>query len=290
MPKWNAGHGRRSSSSHMCLPLRCAARTVRPVSAAATRAPGVPANTIGSGRAAAETIRFPFSSRCSIRLADSASGSSGIPSASPRALRSAPAGARVRGHHTRQGLALTMGSPALHENAFWNSGMLETVPFMRHRPGLCGSVWASSREISGVAFWHQICAQPRNRRWSAVNPSMAAGSLPASVFVQRHVRDAQAAVVGHVLAQRQLAVQLHLVHRRVGAVLVHHAGGSLLELLAVGVRPPVRHVALRVELAAGVVESVRQLVPDHGADARRSSRRRPWRCRRTAAAGCRPGS
>jgi len=34
-------------------------------------------------------------------------------------------------HQTRHALCLTIGAFALHENAFWNSGMLETGPFTR---------------------------------------------------------------------------------------------------------------------------------------------------------------
>src|SRR5688572_24668236 len=38
-------------------------------------------------------------------------------------------------HHTRQGFSRTMGDPAGHATAFWNSGMLETTPLTRYRPG-----------------------------------------------------------------------------------------------------------------------------------------------------------
>src|ERR1035437_4096657 len=31
-------------------------------------------------------------------------------------------------HHTRQAFWLTIGCPALHENAFWNSGEFSSVP------------------------------------------------------------------------------------------------------------------------------------------------------------------
>ena len=34
-------------------------------------------------------------------------------------------------YQTRQALSLTMGWPALQENAFWNSGMFCSVPFTR---------------------------------------------------------------------------------------------------------------------------------------------------------------
>ena len=34
-------------------------------------------------------------------------------------------------YHTRQAFSRTIGDPAGHANAFWNSGMFETTPFTR---------------------------------------------------------------------------------------------------------------------------------------------------------------
>ena len=105
-----------------------------------------------------------------------------------------------------------------------------------------------------------------------------------------HQREAQAAVVGGVLAERQPAVDVRVAGDRVAGILIGDAGGALFVGLAVGGRPPVAQVALAVELAALIVEAVRQLVADHRAGARRSSPRRRAPSGRTAAAGCRRGS
>jgi hypothetical protein len=48
----------------------------------------------------------------------------------------------------------------------------------------------------------------------------------------------------------------------VAGVLIRHAGRALVVRLAVSRRPPVAQVAFAVELAALIVESVRQLVAD----------------------------
>src|ERR1039457_2668846 len=82
-------------------------------------------------------------------------------------------------YQTRQALTLTIGCVALHENAFWNSGMFWTVPLTRKRPGECGSVMARFLASCGAMFSHQTCAKPRNRRCSGVKPSMVS-LLPSS--------------------------------------------------------------------------------------------------------------
>src|ERR1039457_2550537 len=74
---------------------------------------------------------------------------------------------------------LTIGCPALHENAFWNSGMFCTVPFTRKWPGECGSVIALCLNSCGDMFSHHTCANPRNSRCSGVNPSIFS-ALPRS--------------------------------------------------------------------------------------------------------------
>ena len=48
------------------------------------------------------------------------------------------------------------------------------------------------------------------KRCSGVNPSRSAEVLRLEVFHERHPGEPQAAVVGDVLAQRELAVQLHV--------------------------------------------------------------------------------
>src|SRR5581483_4996797 len=80
-------------------------------------------------------------------------------------------------YQTWHALALTIFCPALHPNALAKSGLFCRVPFTRNRPGECGSVLASSRELSGVEFWHHTWAKPRKKRCSAVNPSFFAPAL-----------------------------------------------------------------------------------------------------------------
>ncbi len=83
------------------------------------------------------------------------------------------------------------------------------------------------------------------------------------------VGDGQARVVGDVLAQRQLAVDVKAGHRLAGAVLRDQRVGLGLELLVVGRAEPAgraEQVAVAVVLAALVVEAVADLVADHRAD------------------------
>ena len=81
-----------------------------------------------------------------------------------------------------------------------------------------------------------------------------------------HEGEQQAPVVGGVLAQGELAVDVDIVDRGKGAVLVDFAIGAGGEVLEVVGGSPVVEVALGVELAALVVESVGELVADDGAD------------------------
>jgi hypothetical protein len=81
------------------------------------------------------------------------------------------------------------------------------------------------------------------------------------------VGDRQARVVGDVLAQGQLAVDVVARQRLEGVVLLDQHRGLGLEVLVVGLGPPVAQVAVAVVLGALVVEAVADLVADHGADA-----------------------
>ena len=80
-----------------------------------------------------------------------------------------------------------------------------------------------------------------------------------------HPAQDQAAQVGDVLAQRELAVDLDVVDDRVLRVLVDDALRALFERLRILLRPPVLQVTVGVELAALVVERVRQFVADGAA-------------------------
>src|SRR5258706_910851 len=97
--------------------------------------------------------------------------------------------------------------------------------------------------------------------------SVALGrNLAAQCIHQRHVRDPHAAVVGRVFAQRELPIQLYVIDGVKTGVLIHDALRAILERLVIYFRPPVAQVALRVILAALIVEAVGQLMPDHRAD------------------------
>ena len=161
----------------------------------------------------------------------------------------------------------TIGASALHENAFWNSGMLETAPLTRYFPDECGSVAARSRSNSGRRFSHQIWPNPMKKPLlgrEAVHDGRRGLPRPRQV---RHQRQPDAAVVGRVLAERQLAVEMRIAGDDVLRVLVGDARGALFVRLRVAFGPPVAQVALAVELAALIVEAVRQLVADDGARA-----------------------
>src|SRR6476659_463646 len=74
---------------------------------------------------------------------------------------------------------------------------------------------------------------------------------------QRHPCQPKSAIIRGVLAERELAVDVQVVDRDEIAVFVYQAIGTLDESLRVIGGPPVLQVALRVELAALVVEAMR---------------------------------
>ncbi len=96
---------------------------------------------------------------------------------------------------------------------------------------------------------------------------------PGERVEQRHVGDAQAAVVGGVLAEGELAVEVLggdavVRGRRFEAVvLLDFAVGALVELLAVFGGLPLAQVAVAVVFRALVVEAVGHFVADDHADA-----------------------
>lgn len=57
--------------------------------------------------------------------------------------------------------------------------------------------------------------------------------------------------VGHVLAQRELAVNVNVIHHNVLGVLIGNTLRTLFEFLAVILGPPFAQVAMGVELAGG---------------------------------------
>ena len=83
--------------------------------------------------------------------------------------------------------------------------------------------------------------------------------LTGEVILERHVGEAHAAVIGRVLAERELAVDVDVVDDREAAVFVHDARGTLVEGFRVGRRPPVAQIAFGIELPALVVERMCKL-------------------------------
>src|SRR5207249_5596626 len=90
--------------------------------------------------------------------------------------------------------------------------------------------------------------------------------------LERLVGEARAAEVGDVLAERELAVHFHSGQRLVAVELLDDFLRTRLELRGILRRPPVREVALRVVVAALVVEAGRDLVADDRADSAGAAR------------------
>ena len=82
--------------------------------------------------------------------------------------------------------------------------------------------------------------------------------LAGCVLLPRKISEERAAQVGEVLAVCEFAVDLYVVDDGVARVLVDDTSGALFELFAIGIGPPVAEVAVGVELAAFVVEGVRE--------------------------------
>src|SRR5947209_10419672 len=84
--------------------------------------------------------------------------------------------------------------------------------------------------------------------------------------MQRHQCDTRTTIIGGVLAQRQLAVEMYTRNRLESRILVRYTSCALLKLLRIDRGPPVAQIALCIEVAPLIVESVRQLVTDHHPD------------------------
>ncbi len=100
-------------------------------------------------------------------------------------------------------------------------------------------------------------------RCSGVKPSISCfgPAVPLQRALQRVVSGEDAAEVGDVLAERQLAVHVDRVDLDVAVELIDDLLRFFRELERVGRRPPIAQVSLRVVVAALVVEAVRELVP-----------------------------
>src|SRR3546814_681189 len=93
------------------------------------------------------------------------------------------------------------------------------------------------------------------------------GLLASQRGVVRLVGDRQATEIADVLADRERTVDVLTGQRLEAVVLCDQRLGARLEVLAIFVGPPALEIALRIELAALVVEAVTDFVADHRPDA-----------------------
>ena len=82
-------------------------------------------------------------------------------------------------------------------------------------------------------------------------------ALPLGIRQESDIGQSQAAVVGGVLAQSQLAIHLHVIHSDKIAVLLHLAVCLFFKLLGIVRRPPVCEVSVAIVLSPLIVETMR---------------------------------
>ena len=82
------------------------------------------------------------------------------------------------------------------------------------------------------------------------------------LVLPREPRKPQATKVGKVFAEREFAVEVNAGDRLNGVVLLDHALRAFIEFLLVFFRPPILEIAVFIELAALVVEAMREFVAD----------------------------
>src|SRR6185312_13477961 len=87
------------------------------------------------------------------------------------------------------------------------------------------------------------------------------------VFMQGCKSDLQPAIVSRVFAKRQPAVEMNVIHRDKRAIFIGNAACALVEFVAISLRPPVREISFRVELAALIVKAMRELMANDHANA-----------------------
>ena len=145
--------------------------------------------------------------------------------------------------------------------------MFCTTPLTRNFGGECGSVCTCRRSASSRSLEHQICPKPRKKRCSGVKPSIFGVRLAGEVSISA-ISAMRAPPLSAVFSP---SVSLPLMCTPGATVKLEYSSATQAarcsnSLASVG-GPPVVQVAFGVELAALVVEAVRQLVPDHHADA-----------------------
>ena len=130
---------------------------------------------------------------------------------------------------------------------------------------LPGGVRVGGRSETQV-FWAVVVAGPlRHPNEETLVRSEALGcfqTLPFRFFFPGDIGQERAAKIRDVFASRQVAVDVDVVDHDILLVLVLYALRAIVELVRILRGPPVMQVAFRVELAALVVETVRQFVAD----------------------------
>ena len=178
-----------------------------------------------------------------------------------------------------------IGWPGLTPNASWNSGMFASGPSTRHFAGACTSLSSDAAQPRLA-----LLDQPAERvaEEVALHRREAADLLALLVLLgllERVEAEQHAAVVGDVLAEARLAVDVQAGQRLVGVELLRPSPARARSNFAASSSVHQScEVALRVELPALVVEAVRDLVAD-GATRPRSRRRRRRRRRRPSTPG-----
>ncbi len=101
-------------------------------------------------------------------------------------------------------------------------------------------------------------------------------SLASFVFgnhlFKGHQGNAGPAVIGRILPQSKLAVQFQVIDRDKVPVFTGHTTGALFEFFPILFGPPVAKIALRIELAALIIEAVGKFMADHRTDAAKVDR------------------
>src|SRR5205085_7655440 len=155
-------------------------------------------------------------------------------------------------------------------------GPLEFRHVLQHAvyPITPGRMWIYADQHAGKFGTSLLAPYPAHAEEEALLGSVAvnlfcglAARILSDGFAQGGQRDAGAAVIGGIFAQRQLAVELEVVYGDEVPVLVGDAAGALLKFLAILRRPPIAQIAAGIELAALIVEAVSELVANDVADA-----------------------
>src|SRR5215470_1308220 len=108
-------------------------------------------------------------------------------------------------------------------------------------------------------------AEKKSLIWSVAVDRLPRFLVLGYQLVQSHERDAGTAIIGGVLAQSQLAIQLEVANGGEAAVFISYATCALFEFSGVCCCPPIAQIAFGIVLAPFIIEAVSQFMPDHEA-------------------------